>query len=308
MKTKKWTTNDIPDLTGKVIIVTGGNSGLGYESVKAFAEKGAEVILACRSLDKGVQAKSEIDKNHPSAKIIAKKLDLMDLSSVIEFARDITMTYERLDVLLNNAGIMMTPYGLTKDGFESQFGTNHLGHFALTGLLLDLILKTPGSRIVNVSSLAHKKGKIHFDDFLFNDGKSYDPMDSYRQSKLANLLFTYELHRRLETLGSKTIAVAAHPGVSITNLANHLKGKMMFKVFMLFSGLVTHPPANGAMPQIRAATDPDVKGEQYYGPDRMGEMKGDPVVVQSTKASHNLEAAQKLWEVSEKLTKVKFEF
>ena len=308
MKSKKWNTANIPDLTGKVIIVTGGNSGLGYESVKAFAEKGAEVILACRSVDKGEKAKTDIAMGYPSAKIIVKKLDLMDLSTVVEFANNITKMYDRLDVLLNNAGIMMTPYQLTKDGFESQFGTNHLGHFALTGLLFDIILKTPGSRIVNVSSLAHKRGEIHFDDFMFDDGKSYDPMESYRQSKLANLLFTYELQRQLESSGSKTIAVAAHPGVSITNLAKHLKGKFMYKVFMLFSSFVTHSPASGALPQIRAAVDPDVKGGQYYGPERLAEMKGDPVLVQSTKRSHNLDDAQQLWKISEDMTGVKFNF
>lgn len=308
MKHNKWTTADISSLKGKVIIVTGGNSGLGYESVKAFAEKGAEVIMACRSLEKGAKAKAELDHGYPSAKIIVKQLDLMDLSSIMEFAKDINKSYDQIDVLLNNAGIMMTPYQFTKDGFESQFGTNHLGHFALTGLLFDLIVKTPDSRIVNVSSLAHKKGKIHFDDLLFDDGKSYDPMESYRQSKMANLLFTYELQRRLEKAGSKTITAAAHPGVSITNLANHLEGKLMYKVFMLFSGFITHPPSQGALPQIRASVDPEVQGGTYYGPDRMGEMKGDPVLVESTKPSHDPDDAKRLWEISEQMTGVKFNF
>lgn len=308
MKTNKWTIADIPDLTGKVIIVTGGNSGLGYESVKAFVEKGATVIMASRSIEKAELAKKDMVIHSPEAKIHVMQLNLSDLNSVRLFVQEFKTQFNKLDILLNNAGIMMTPYGFTKDGFESQFGTNHLGHFALTGLLLDLILKTPQSRIVNVSSLAHKRGKIHFDDLLFNDGNSYDPMESYRQSKFANLLFTYELQRRLESAGSKTITVAAHPGVSITNLGNHLKGKLMYKIFMLFSGFLTHIPAQGALPQLRAAVDPMVQGGQYYGPDRMGEMKGDPVIVQSTKESHNLNDARKLWEVSEKLTGVHFEF
>ena len=308
MSAKKWTKYDIPDLTGKVIIVTGGNSGLGYESVKALAEKGAEVIMASRSIDKGAKAKAEIDQAHPAAKIIVRQLDLMDLSSINDFAKEINTTYDRLDVLVNNAGIMMTPYRLTKNGFELQLGTNHFGHFALTGQLFDLIKNTPESRIVNVSSLAHKKGEINFDDLLYDDGKAYDPMVAYRRSKIANLYFTYELQRKLSSLGSSTIAVAAHPGVSMTNLANHLKGKLMFKVFSLFSGLITHPPSNGALPQIRAAVDPNVLGGQYYGPDKMGEMKGNPVVVQSTKESHNEKIANKLWEISEQLTGVKFDF
>ena len=308
MTTNKWTTSDIPDLSGKVIIVTGGNSGLGYESVKAFAEKGATVIMASRSVEKAEKARTELLIHIPGAKINIMQLNLSDLNSVKLFCQEFKTQYNRLDVLLNNAGIMMTPYSFTEDGFESQFGTNHLGHYALTGLLFDLIVKTPESRIVNVSSLAHKKGKIHFDNLLFNGGKSYDPMVSYRQSKFANLLFTYELQRRLKSSGLKTIAVAAHPGVSITNLGNHLKGKLLYKIFMLFSGILTHPQEQGALPQIRAAVDAAVKSGQYYGPDKMGEMKGDPVLVQSTPESHNLEEAKRLWEISEQMTGVKFKF
>ena len=201
----------------------------------------------------------------------------------------------------------MTPYKLTKDGFESQLGTNHLGHFALTGQLFDLIKKTPGSRIVNVSSLAHKKGTFDFDDLSYQNGKNYDPMKAYQRSKMANLLFTYELQRKLDGT-SDTMAVAAHPGVSMTNLANHLKGSFMFKVFSLLSPFVTHPVADGALPEIRASVDPEVKPGTYYGPAGFNEMKGAPVVVQSNSASHNQQDAQKLWEVSEKLTGVSFDF
>lgn len=308
MSKQKWTTNDIPDLKNRVIIVTGGNSGLGYESVKAFVDKGAEVILACRSLEKGDVAKSEIEKSNPSGKVLVMKLDLMDLSSIISFAADIKLKYDHLDVLLNNAGIMMTPYQLTKDGFESQLGTNHLGHFALTGLLLDVIVKTPKSRIVNVSSMAHKGGQLDFDNLSYDNGSSYEPMTAYRRSKIANLFFTYELQRRLASNQSETIAVAAHPGVSMTNLANHMEGTLMYKIFTLFGGLISHSPANGALPQIMASVDPGVKAGEYYGPDGFSAMKGDPVLVQSNKASHNLEDARKLWEVSEKLTGVSYEF
>ena len=308
MSINKWSTNDIPDLSGKVIIVTGGNSGLGYESVKAFAEKGAEVILACRSLDKGVNAKSGIEQSHPSAKILVKKLDLMDLSSVNEFARDINMTYDRLDILLNNAGIMMVPYQVTKDGFESQMGTNHLGHFALTGLLFDLIKSTPNSRIVNVSSNAHKWGKMDFDNLLFEKGKDYTPTKAYGRSKLSNLLFTYELERRFMEHSIDSMAIAAHPGASMTNLASHLEGKIWYKLLIPFAGIFTHSQDKGALPQIRASVDPNATSGEYYGPDGYNEMKGAPVLVQSNNASHHPDDAKKLWEMSEKLTGVKFNF
>jgi len=304
MSSTNWTNADISDLTGKVIIVTGGNSGLGYESVKAFAEKGAEVILASRSIEKGEAAKNAIGK--VQGKIVVMPLDLMDLSSIRKFAEDYKSKYNRLDVLLNNAGIMTTPYGLTKDGFESQVGTNHLGHFALTGLLLDIIMKTPGSRVVTVSSMAHKQGHMDFDNFLYEGGKGYSRLGAYGRSKLSNLLFTYELQRRFAANGVDIIAVAAHPGVSNTNLARHLEKywwfKMLYPVVMPF----TQGADIGALPEIRAAVDPKVKGGEYYGPDGFREMKGFPILVQSNKASHNREDARRLWETSEELTGVKF--
>ena len=196
MSKNKWTKSNIPELTGKVIIVTGGNSGLGYESVKAFAEKGAEVIMASRSLEKGSTAKKEI--GNVKGNITVMQLDLMDFASISSFVKVFKEKYNRLDILLNNAGIMMTPYSLTKDGLEAQNGTNHFGHFALTGQLLDLIIQTPASRVVNVSSNGHKTGKMDFDNLLFEDGQDYTPMKSYARSKLANLLFTYELQRKFE--------------------------------------------------------------------------------------------------------------
>ena len=304
----KWNTDNIPELNRKVIIVTGGNSGLGYEAVLAFANKGAEVILACRSVEKGNAAMAEIEKVNPSGKIIVKALDLMDLSSVISFSADIKLKYDQLDVLLNNAGIMMTPYKTTKDGFESQMGTNHLGHFTLTGLLIDLIKRTPKSRVVNVSSNAHKWGVMDFDNLLFENGKDYTPTKAYGRSKLSNLLFTYELQRLFNQHNIDSMAEAAHPGGSMTNLGKHLENKFWYKMLMPIAGLFTHSPANGALPQIRASVDPNVKPAEYYGPDGFNEMKGDPVLVKSNKASHNLEDSKKLWEVSEKLTGVKFEF
>ncbi len=306
MKKENWTTENIPDLTGKVIIVTGGNSGLGYESVKAFAEKGAEVILASRSVEKGELAKKEIGEVKGNISVL--KLDLMDFSSIKSFALKFKEKYKRLDVLLNNAGIMTTPYFLTKDGLEAQMGTNHFGHFALTGLLFGLIKNTPGSRIVNVSSMAHKQGKMDFNNLLFENGKGYSPIKSYGRSKLANLLFTYELQRRMEASGIKSIAVAAHPGVSNTNLARYLEDKLIFKILMPLMSPFIQEQEMGALPEIRASVDEHVKGAEYYGPDGFNEMKGKPVLVHSNAASHNLEDARKLWEVSEKITGVSYQF
>lgn len=307
MSKKKWTTSDIPDLTGKTIIVTGGNSGLGFESVKAFAEKGAEVILACRVIEKGEDAKAEILKQNPGGKIEVAEIDLADLKSVRRFSSNFKQNYTRLDVLMNNAGIMTTPYFKTNDGFEGQMGTNHLGHFALTGLLLDLIQKTSDSRVVNVSSSAHKQGKMDFNNLLFENGKDYSPMKAYGRSKLANLLFTCELQRFFESNNFNSISVAAHPGLSQTELFRYLDEKWYFRLVRpLFQALSQHGKM-GALPQIRAAVDPSVKGGEYYGPNGFMEMKGYPEKVKSNAASHNREDAKKLWEVSEDLTGVKYD-
>jgi NAD(P)-dependent dehydrogenase (short-subunit alcohol dehydrogenase family) len=303
-----WTIQNIPALTGKVVIVTGGNSGLGYESVKALAMKDAEVILASRSLEKGEEARMAILQAVPEGKIQVMQLDLGDLESVRAFTADFKKKHKRLDILLNNAGIMMTPYFKTKDGFEGQFGTNHLGHFALTGLLFDLIRITPGSRIVNVSSGAHRNGVMDFDNLQYEDGKGYTPGKAYGRSKIANLLFTYELQRKLEASGSDTIALAAHPGLAMTNLARHMEGRLLFKILIPLFKSMAQDQAMGALPQLRASVDPGVKGSEYYGPDGKREWKGYPVVVQSNEASHNRQDAARLWEESERLTGVKFEF
>ena len=303
-----WTVENMPDLKGKIIVVTGGNSGLGYESVKAFADKGAEVVLASRTNEKGEKAKNEIMESIPDGKIELMQLDLGDLDSVRSFVASFKKKYKKLDVLLNNAGIMMTPYFTTKDGFEGQFGTNHLGHFALTGLLMEVILNTPGSRVVNVSSGAHRNGDMDFSNLQFENGEGYKSMKAYGRSKLSNLLFTYELQRKLEAANKETISVAAHPGVAMTNLANHLQGKFLFKVLTPLFKRMAQDQAMGALPQIRASVDPKVKGSEYYGPDGKREWKGYPVVVPSNEASHSPEDAASLWEDSEKLTGVKFEW
>lgn len=306
MKKENWSTSHINDLSGKVIIVTGGNSGLGYESVKAFAEKGAEVILCSRSMEQGQTAKAAIEQGNSSGKIVVMTLDLMDLASIKRFTAQFKAAYNRLDVLLNNAGIMTTPFFLTKDGFEAQMGTNHLGHFALTGGLIDLLKATPKSRIITVSSSAHRQGKMDFDNLLFDNSLGYTPMKAYGRSKLSNLLFAYELQRQLEMHGIDSLSAAAHPGVSQTNLGRHLEGKLWFKILGPLIAKLIQEQAQGALPQIRASVDQDVRGGQYFGPHRG--MSGFPVLVASNKASYNQEDARKLWKVSEKLTGISFNF
>lgn len=307
MSNKNWTSNNIPELKGKTIIVTGGNSGLGFESVKAFALKGANVVLACRSMDKGEKAKALIQQAQPSGEIIVMQLDLADLKSIHSFAEVFNQRFTQLDILMNNAGIMGSKQSKTTDGFEIQLGTNHLGHYALTGLLLEKIKATPNSRVVNVSSLAHKQGVIDFNDLMYEKGRPYKTFKVYGQSKLANLLFTYELQRYFEAKEINSLAVAAHPGGSNTRLANHLESNWLLKnvVSPIARGIMMDA-AKGALSQIRASVDPQVKGGDYYGPDGFNEVYGYPVKAESTPASHNLEDARKLWEVSEKLTGVKF--
>lgn len=303
---QKWMFDNIPDLSGKKIIVTGGNSGLGFETVKSLSAKGAETILACRNIEKGKSAKEQILKECPNAQIDVMSLDLADLKSVRPFVTDFDEKYHKLDVLVNNAGIVC-PYAKTKDGFEIQIGTNHLGHFALTGLLLHLLKNTKGSRVVNVSSLGHKFGKIDFDNFMFENG-GYSIMKAYGNSKLSNLLFTYELQRRFEKFNIDRIAVAAHPGVAKSNLSKYVTKKLLYKIGMAISLVMTQSTLMGALPSIRASTDPLVKGGEYFGPDGFQEWKGYPVKVKSNKASHNLKNAEKLWQVSEKLTEVNYDF
>lgn len=301
-----WTTDNMPDLTGKVIIVTGANSGIGFEAAKEFARKGAQTILACRSMDKAQAALDQIRAELPDATAEIMELDLASLTSVRQFALGFQAKYDRLDVLVNNAGIMMVPYGTTEDGFERQFGTNHLGHFALTGLLFDLLVNTPESRVVNVSSTGHRFGKLDFGNLLYDDGKGYSPTKAYGRSKLANLLFTYELQRRFEAASVQSIATAAHPGTSNTNLASHLEDRWLFRLLRPLFETMTQNAAMGALPVIRAAVGAHVKGGEYYGPDGFMEQRGYPVKVQSSAASHNLADGRKLWQVSEQLTGVRF--
>ena len=301
-----WTTADMPDLTGKVIIVTGGNSGIGFEAAKEFARKRATTILACRSMTKAGAALTELKAELPDAAAEIMQLDLASLDSVRQFAAAFKAKYDRLDVLVNNAGIMMVPYGTTEDGFEQQLGTNHLGHFALTGLLFDLLIKTPGARVVNVSSAAHHRGSMDFDNLMYEQGEGYTPMGAYGRSKLANLLFTYELQRRFEAMEANALTTAAHPGISQTNLMGHMADRWYFKPVMLVAPLFLQSAAMGALPTIRAAVDPAAQGGAYFGPDGPGERGGYPVAVESSDNAHNEADARRLWQVSEVLTGVTF--
>jgi len=304
---EKWTAKKIPDLSGKVIIVTGANSGLGFEDAKAFARKGAKTILACRNMEKAHKSLVKIQSKIPEAQAEIMQLDLGSLDSIKKFVTDFNERFDRLDVLVNNAGILRVPYQKTVDGFESQVGINHLGHFALTSLLFETLSKTKGSRIVMVSSSAHKSGDMDFDKFLFEEGKKYSKMKAYRRSKLANLLFTYELDRRLKKANIDVLAVASYPGFSNTAMADHMFRGLVKFLRTPFSFLL-QSAAKGALPTIRAAVDPKVKGGVYFGIKGLfgSKLRGRPVIVESSRRSHNLEDAKKLWEISEKLTGIRF--
>ena len=300
----KWTATDVPDQSGRVVIVTGANTGIGYEAAAVLAGKDAHVVVAVRNLVKGKEAVDAITRSQPGADLALQELDLSSLASVRAAADALRTAYPRIDLLVNNAGVMYPPKQTTSDGFELQFGTNHLGHFALTGLLLDHLLPVDGSRVVTVASIAHNiRAGIHFDDLQWERG--YNRVSAYGQSKLANLMFTYELQRRLATKGAPTIAVAAHPGISNTELMRHVPGSGL-PGFSQLAGLVTNSPAVGALGTLRAATDPGAQGGQYYGPSGFRELVGHPVVVQSNRMSHDVEVQQRLWTVSEELTGVKF--
>jgi NAD(P)-dependent dehydrogenase (short-subunit alcohol dehydrogenase family) len=297
---KNWTDRDVPDQKGRVAVVTGANTGLGFETARVLAERGASVVLAVRDVEKGKQAASRFGS---SADVTVQELDLASLESVRAAAADLHATLPKIDLLVNNAGVMYPPRQTTRDGFELQFGTNHLGHFALTGLLLDLLLPVPGSRVVAVASLAHRiRAGIHFDDLQWEN--SYDRVAAYGQSKLANLMFGYELQRRLAPHGT-TAAVAAHPGVARTELMRNSPA-VLRGLFTVTAPLFTHDSAQGALPVLRAATDPGALGGQYYGPDGLGESRGYPKVVASSPQSYDVATQRRLWTVSEELTGVKF--
>ncbi len=299
-KSEKWTADQMPDQTGRVAIVTGANSGIGYETAHQLARHGATVIMACRNQKKAATAAAAIEQEGPAGSVEVMTLDLADLTSVRAFAQAFRQRHDRLDLLINNAGVMMPPERWeTADGFEIQFGVNHLGHFALTGLLLDPLLETPASRVVTVSSSMARFGEMNFDDL--QGERSYSSRGAYSQSKLANLLFTFELQRRLAAAGAETIAVASHPGYTATDLQRHSR------LFRVLNPLVAQKPEKGALPTLYAAVGEDVIGGGYYGPDGFQEMRGHPVKVTPPASARDEAAAARLWAVSEALTGVEIE-
>lgn len=294
-----FTAADVPDQTGKTIVVTGANTGLGFEAAKTLAGKGARVLLGCRSQLKAQVAKDRILATFPKADVVIVELDLGSLASIRKAAQQINLE-PCLHVLINNAGIMVPPLEYTEDGFESQFGVNHLGPFALTSLLLDKIRATPNARIVSTASVAHRSGKINFNDI--NAKKSYSAMKCYAQSKIANLYFGYELQRRLTAIGDDTISVVAHPGVADTELSRYIPKP--FLLFMPVLKLFFNSAEQGAWPTLCAATMAGVKGGEYYGPSKRGEIAGPAIKVRSNRRSHNEAIAKKLWDLSIEMTGV----
>jgi len=297
--TAKWTSGDVPGQQGRLAVVTGANTGLGFETAQVLAGRGASVVLAVRDTEKGKRAAARITGTVPGANVMVQPLDLTSLDSIRAAASELRARHPRIDLLVNNAGVMFTPRQTTRDGFELQFGTNHLGHFALTGLLLEQMLPVPGSRVVTVSSLAHRiRARIDFDDL--QGERSYSRVAAYSQSKLANLMFTYELQRRLSGAGT-TVAVAAHPGLAATELARYTPAASA-----ALARLISQKPAMGALPVLRAATDPGVLGGQYYGPRRLLGTRGYPELARSSGQSRDTAIQRRLWTASEELTGVTF--
>ena len=293
----RFTDADVPDQSGKCIIVTGANTGIGYAAAKVLARKGARVLLACRDEGKAEAAIARIREGLPQADCAFLPCDQADLASVRR-AAEIASAEPRIDVLLNNAGVMMPPLGRTAQGFEQQFGVNHLGCFALTALLLPRLAENAGGRVVVTSSLAHRRGRIAWDDL--NAEQGYSTGQRYSDSKLANLLFVAELDRRLRAAGSPVSAIACHPGVASTELARHLP--RLAQAFWPALAVVLNTPQMGAWPALQAATDPDAIAGAYYGPQQMGEMRGRSGLASRTAASQDTIAARRLWDVSVAMT------
>ena len=295
-----WSEADIPDQTGRVAVVTGANSGIGFETARALARRGARVILGCRNPARGQEAESRLRELAPQGKVVFEPLDLGSLKSIEAFARAVSEAERHLDVLCNNAGVMMPPFGQTEDGFEIQMGTNHLGHFALTARLSGLLKAATAPRIISVSSLAHFWGRINFDDL--HSRKRYNATLAYGQSKLANLLFVRELQRRLELVSSPGLAAASHPGSTRTELQRH--SRLMRGIVIAFS----QEPAEGALPTLFAATAPNVRGAEFIGPKGAFGLTGPPAAARSSPRSKDMVLASRLWSVSEELTGVNLSF
>lgn len=292
-KNTNWTADYIGDLNGKIAIVTGSSSGIGLETARVLANKNATVIIAVRNMDKGHVAESIIKSQNANAKLKVMELDLASLASVKAFTKSFKNSYSHLNFLINNAGVMVPPKSKTKDGFELQMGTNHLGHFALTIQLIDLLKKTPNARIVNVSSLAHKGGKINFDDLHWEE-RNYKKWNSYGDSKIANLYFSFQLGKKLKKYGIKV--TSAHPGWTATELQRHTGLTSFLNKFF------AQNVSMGALPTLRALTDDTAMSGDYFGPNGFGELKGHPILVQPSKQAKKELIAEKLWNVSEQLT------
>jgi NAD(P)-dependent dehydrogenase (short-subunit alcohol dehydrogenase family) len=306
---RHWTEAGIPDLSGCTAVVTGANAGLGLQTAQVLAAHGAHVVLACRNLDKAARAAGQIAVASPGASTSIVRLDLASQSSVRSAAEEIRARFPRLDLLINNAGVMAVPYERTEDGFELTLATNHLGPFALTGLLLDRL--AAGARIVTMSSISHLEGVMDFDDL--QSERHYDPAQAYQQSKLANLLFTYELDRRLRAAGGGVIALASHPGVVYTDLfatRSRLEQFLLSPAMRPINFWAVQNVRMGALPALRAAADPSARGGEYYGPRRYGLRRrfytGYPAVVSSSARSHDEADQARLWQVSEQLTGVNY--
>jgi len=299
-----WAAGQIGDLSGKVAVVTGANSGLGLATARELARAGATVVSTSRDDAKAAATREAIASEVPQAELDPRVLDLASLDSVREFTAAAAADHPRIDVLVNNAGIMMPPRSETADGFELQFGTNHLGHFALTGLLLDALAAGDASRVVTVSSLEHRPGKLAFDDLQSESG--YSPRGAYQQSKFANVVFGLELDRRLRAAGLPVISVLAHPGYSATNLQSTGPTGPMKAILAVSNKLFAQGADKGALPQLYAATAPGVEGGQFFGPDGFQQARGGPTEVQPVGRARDAETARRLWEVSERLTGVSY--
>ncbi len=300
--TVKWSADQIADQRGRTAVVTGANSGLGLVTARELARAGASVVLACRNVEKGTAAAAEIGAAVAGARVRVTELDLSSLASVRRFVEALEVS--ELALLINNAGIMMTPQQQTAEGFELQFGTNHLGHFALTGLLLGRLTRAQAARVVTLSSIEHKAGHIHFDDLQLEHG--YAPRKAYRQSKLANAVFALELDRRLRAAGSPITSVLAHPGYSDTNLQSTGPTGLMKAVLSVGNRVFAQDAEHGALPTLYAATAADVEGGEYYGPDGFQEMRGRPTKVEVIAEGRDPAVGQRLWELSEELTGVAY--
>jgi NAD(P)-dependent dehydrogenase (short-subunit alcohol dehydrogenase family) len=299
MSKNKWNIEQIPSQNGRIAIITGANSGIGFETALELAKKDCTVILACRNMGKAEEARNKILELYPKAQVKPMKVDVASLTDVRRFAQQFQDEYEKLDLLINNAGIMMPPYKETVDGFENQLATNYIGHFALTGLLLPLLKNTSGSRIITLSSLAHKWAEIDFDNL--HAQKGYSKRKAYGQSKRACLVFAYELQRRLSAAGFDTISLAAHPGVSKTNLDRYFPA-----LIRPLGTLFLQKAEKGALPTLYAALEKELKGGEFIGPDGFKEMRGNPTIVDSDENSKDKGIAERLWKVSEEMTDIQY--